>query len=181
MIPQVLLQTVTLRLVLTAPLLVIVGCTTIPDELQPVDDAQPSVAQVLQAPDAYQGRVVVWGGTIAEVTNLADGTRLEVVSRPLNRNQRPLEVDRSEGRFHAWVPGFLDPQVHAPLRVVTVRGTVVGVNTGVIGAFPYTFPEVDAASVHLWPPAEPEPRVIYRDPFWGPWGPYWHPGRRGLW
>lgn len=169
---------------LAAPLLAVAGCATVPEDLRPVADTQPSVDEVLQDPDAYLGRVVIWGGTIAEVTNLADGTRIEVVSRPLARNQRPLDVDRSEGRFHVLVPGFLDPQVHAPLRAVTVRGTLVGANPGVIGSFAYTFPEVKAASVHLWPPLEPEPRVIYRDPFWGPWGPwgpYGHPGRRGWW
>ncbi|MCA1788294.1 MAG: Slp family lipoprotein [Thioalkalivibrio sp.] len=80
--------------------------------------------------------------------------------------------------------GFLDPQVHTRLREVTVRGYVTGVTDGVIGAFPYTFPRVEAAAVHLWPPVPPEPQVIYRDPFWdpwGPWGPYWHPWRRGWW
>lgn len=166
---------------LAAPLLSLAGCATVPEDLQPVADTQPSMAQVLQDPDAYKGEIVVWGGTIAEVTNLAEGTRLEVVSRPLARNQRPLDVDRSEGRFHVFVAGFLDPQVHAPQRAVTVRGTVVGANPGVIGSFPYTFPEIEAASVYLWPPAEPEPHVIYRDPFWGPWGPYWYHGRRGWW
>ena len=173
---------VSLRWALTAPLLLVAGCVGVPEALQPVADTQPSVAQVLQEPDAYKDEVVVWGGTIAEVTNLADGTRLEVVSRPLGRNQRPLDVDRSEGRFHAFVPGFLDPQVHAPQRAVTVRGTVLGTHSGMIGSFPYNFPEIEAASVYLWPPPEPEPRVIYRDPFWDPWGPpYWYPARRGWW
>ncbi len=183
MMSRLLQHRVSLRFaLLSVPLLVAAGCATVPDDLQPVADTQPSVGQVLQDPDAYMGRTVVWGGTIAEVTNLADGTRLEVVSRPLARNERPQDVDRSEGRFHVFVPDFLDPQVHAPLRAVTVRGTVIGANPGVIGSFPYNFPEIGATSVHLWPPAEPQPRVIYRDPFWDPWGPpYWYPGRRGWW
>jgi outer membrane lipoprotein len=163
--------------------LLLTGCATIPEDLQPVPAAQPDVAAVLVDPDAFVGETVVWGGTIAAVTNLAEGTRLEIVSRPLGRNQRPLDVDRSDGRFIAFFPAFLDPQVHAPMREVTVRGRVVGVSEGSVGEFAYTFPRVGVESLHLWPVPLP---VVYRDPYWdpwwGPWGPYWgHPWRRGWW
>jgi outer membrane lipoprotein len=169
---------------LFAGAVLLAACTTIPEGLQPVPEGQPGLVEVLQDPDAFEGVDVLWGGVIANVSNLAEGTRLEIVSRPLGRDQRPIGVDRSDGRFHAFFPGFLDPQVHARLREVTVRGRVAGVTDGVIGAFPYTFPQVEADSVHLWPPVQPEPHVIYRDPFWdpwGPWGPYRHPWRRGWW
>lgn len=173
------------KLVLLAASLLLAACATVPDDLQPVPETQPGVAEVQRDPELFQGQPVVWGGTVASVTNLADGTRLEIVSRTLGRNQRPLEVDRSDGRFHAFFPGFLDPQVYAPMREVTVRGRVAGVTESRVGAFPYTFPRIEAESVHLWPVPQPEPRVIYRDPFWdpwGPWGPHWgHPWRRGWW
>ena len=169
---------------LFAGALVLAACATIPEGLQPVPERQPSLAEVRQDPDVFAGAEVVWGGVIASVSNLADGTHLEIVSRPLGRDMRPVSGDRSDGRFRAFVPGFLDPQVHARLREVTVRGHVTGVTDGVIGAFPYAFPQIEAAAVHLWPPVPPEPQVIYRDPFWdpwGPWGPYRHPWRRGWW
>lgn len=162
-----------------AAALLLAGCATIPDDLQPVPEAQPTLTEVREHPDEYVGAAVVWGGTIAAVSNLADGTRLEIVARPLGRDQRPLEVDRSLGRFHAFFPGFLDPQVYRPMREITVRGRVAGVSEGLIGAFPYVFPQVDADAVHLWPIREPAPTVVYRDPFWDPWWPYWgHPWRR---
>jgi len=167
---------------LSAGALLLSACATIPEDLQPVSERQPSLAEVLQDPDVFEGVEVVWGGVIASVSNLADGTRLEIVSRPLGRDKRPVSGDRSDGRFRAFFPGFLDPQVYAPLREVTVRGQVTGVTDGVVGAFPYAFPQVEAAAVHLWPPLPPEPQVIYRDPFWDPWGPwgsYRHPWRRG--
>jgi outer membrane lipoprotein len=172
--------------VLLAGILVVAGCVTVPDGLQPVPEVQPGLAEVLEDPERFVGTAVVWGGTVAAVSNLADGTLLEIVARPLGRDQRPASGDRSEGRFRAFFPGFLDPQVHAPLREITVRGTVAGVREDMIGAFAYSFPWVEAASVHLWPLPPPEPVVIYRDPFWdpfwGPWGPYrWHPWHRGWW
>ncbi len=170
---------------LVAGALLVAACATVPQSLQPVPEAQPGIAEVLQHPDALQGAEVIWGGVIASVANLAEGTRLEIVSRPLGRDTRPVSGDRSDGRFRAFFPGFLDPQVHAPLREVTLRGRVTGVTEGMIGAHPYTFPEVEATAVHLWPPVQPEPRVIYRDPFWDPfwdpWGPYRHPWHRGWW
>ena len=168
-----------------AAALLFAGCATVPEDLQPVPEVQPEVAEVRAEPEAFAGATVVWGGNIARVENLAEGTRLEIVSRPLGRDQRPRDVDRSDGRFHAFFPDFLDPQVHAPMREVTVRGRVDGVNEGTIGEFGYTFPRVVVDSLHLWPVREPEPRVIARDPFWdpwGPWGPSWgHPWRRGWW
>jgi|GEM_PF-1091851 len=170
---------------LAAAALLLAGCATVPEDLQPVPEVQAGVAEVRADPEAFVGETVVWGGNIARVENLAEGTRLEIVARPLGRDQRPLDVDRSAGRFHAFFPGFLDPQVHAPMREVTVRGRVDGVNEGTIGEFGYTFPRVLVDSLHLWPVPEPEPRVIYRDPFWdpwSPWGPSWgHPWHRGRW
>jgi outer membrane lipoprotein len=170
--------------VLFAGCLLLSACATIPEDLQPVPEKQPALVEILQDPEGFEGATVVWGGVIASVSNMADGTRLEIVSRPLGRDKRPVSGDRSDGRFRAFFPGFLDPQVYARLREVTVRGQVTGVTDGVVGAFPYTFPQVDAAAVHLWPPVPPETHVIYRDPFWdpwGPWGPYRHPWRRGWW
>ncbi|MBS0002316.1 MAG: Slp family lipoprotein [Thioalkalivibrio sp.] len=165
--------------------LLFAGCATVPEDLQPVPEIQPEVAEVRSDPEAFAGATVVWGGNIASVDNLAEGTRLEIVSRPLGRDQRPLAVDHSDGRFHAFFPGFLDPQVHTPMREVTIRGQVDGANEDSIGEFPYTFPRVEVESLHLWPVPEPEPRVIYRDPFWdpwGPWGPSWgYPWHRGWW
>jgi outer membrane lipoprotein len=167
-----------------AAALLLAGCATVPEDLQPVPEVQPGLNEVVQDPDRFVGSAVVWGGTIAAVSNLADGTLLEIVARPLGRDQRPVSGDRSDGRFRAFFPGFLDPQVHAPLREVTVRGAVAGIREDMVGAFPYSFPQVEAASVHLWPLPPPEPIVIYRDPFWdpfwGPWGPYrWnHPWYR---
>jgi len=169
-------------LILVAALL-FTGCATIPEDLQPVPEVQPGLAEVRGDPEAFHGQAVVWGGTVASVTNLAEGTRLEIVSRPLGRDQRPLDVDRSDGRFQAFFAGFLDPQVHAPRREVTVRGRIVGIEEGSVGAFAYHFPLVEVDALHLWP--VPPPQVIYRDPFWdpwGPWGPHWgHPWRRGGW
>jgi outer membrane lipoprotein len=168
---------------LLLPVILVAGCATAPESLQPVPEVQPGVADAQANPQAAAGATVVWGGTIAAISNHGDGTRLEVLARPLDGVRRPVADDRSEGRFRVFFAGFLDPHVYAPLREITVRGRITGVAEGRIGEFPYRFPEVEAVSVHLWP--RPEPTVIYRDPFWDPWWPHYrnpgHPWHRGAW
>lgn len=149
------------------------GCATVPETLEPVPEEQPDWAQVRADPEAALGARVVWGGVIATIANRAEATHLEIVARPLGRNQRPQVDEPSPGRFRAVYPHFLDPEVYARGREVTVRGTVAGVVEGLIDEYPYVFPEVEAEAVHLWPRPPREPQVIYRDPFWDPWWPHY--------
>jgi len=162
--------------VVLGALLVVVllyGCATVPEDLTPIPEAQPDVAQVRADPEAAVGTRVVWGGVVATIANRADATHLEIVARPLGRDQRPRPGEPSPGRFRAVYPDFLDPEVYTRGREVTVRGVVVGVVEGMIDEYTYTFPEVEAEVVHLWPPPPREPQVIYRDPFWDPWWPHY--------
>lgn len=154
------------------------ACAT--DVPRPIRDSlpeSPGLAQVRENPAAFQGRVVRWGGTLAGVQNQAQETILEVVDRPLERGGRPIESDRSAGRFLVRAKGFLDPSVYANNRQVTVYGQISGSEQRKIGEFPYTYPVVVADQLHLWPPYV-EPQPYYRDPYWYdpwyPWGP-WHP------
>ncbi|MGM0553417.1 MAG: Slp family lipoprotein [Pseudomonadota bacterium] len=155
------------------------GCAGIPETIAPLPQEMPSRAEVLADPEAARGTTVVWGGVIAAIDNREDGTRLELVARSLDRSGRPRDSDRSEGRFRAWTPEFLDPQIHAPGREVTVRGEVEGVERDAIGDYPYTYVTLRATGVHLWPVREPPRDPLYHDPwFWpGFYDPYWrhHP------
>jgi outer membrane lipoprotein len=154
--------------------------TPLPTAVTAPAQGDPGVAAVRLDPSRYLGTAVRWGGTIARVDNRADATEVEVVSRPLEGGGRPREVDRSEGRFIARMPGFLDPAIYASGRALTVAATVEGGVTRPIGEFPYRFPVVRATAWHLWEPlAEPVPRpwpggFWYPSPFWP--GPCrWHP------
>ena len=87
--------------------------------------------------------MVRWGGAIASVENRRDETWIEIVERPLN-------TDKSAGRFLARVDGFLDPAV----RVEHV----------------YLWPLPSRAARHYY-------RSPYWYDPWYPWG-YPHPYRR---
>ena len=122
-----------------------------------------------------------WGGEIVSTRNLPDKTRIEIVSRSLDGGGRPRRTDRTEGRFVAYVDGFLDPVVYAKGREITVEGEVSGVESGRIGEYPYRFVVVRAASQRLWPRREaavplpiPDPYPFWRsDPWPYPYPPWW--------
>lgn len=149
------------------------GCASVPDGLQPVPDRMPSVERVQAMPEhEFRGATVLWGGTIAQRRNLVDGSLLEIVARPLDRQQRPRDVDLSAGRFRVRTSQFLEPETFREGREVTVRGTISGLTSDRVDEFPYRFPELQAEFIQLWP-LRPEPIPLYwRDPFlWDPWGP----------
>lgn len=171
-------------------LLAVAGCaTTVPESVRRPPADSPSLAQAHADPDRYRGRKVRWGGTIASVVNRSDETCIEVVGRELQSNGRPVEDDRSEGRFLACVKSFLDPAVYAEGRLLTVAGTLEGTETRPVGEYPYRYPRVRISAYQLWAPL-PEPRAGDWDPFWdpywyGPWPyrpyPYYYPPRYPRW
>ena len=61
------------------------GCGPISKELRAQTDRTLSFQQVFQNPEAYKGKIAIWGGEIIETTNQKDGTTLIVVL------QRPLD------------------------------------------------------------------------------------------
>ena len=131
--------------------------TNIPETIRapPPDDV--TVAEARRDPNAYVGRRVRWGGTIAGVENGKTETLLEVVARDLEGNGRPRLTDRSPGRFLARAEGFLDPAVYRNGREVTVTGTLDAPITRKIGEYTYRYPVVKTDMVYLWEPHE-EPR-----------------------
>ena len=130
------------------------GCATQP-ALEPGSEPPLSVSEAREAPpDA--ARRVRWGGTIAGLRNTAAGTSvLEVVSRPLRRDGRPVRNDVTDGRFLAEVDGFLDPEIVKAGRDVTVTGRVDERRTGQIGELDYVYPVVAVEDYRYWTPRPP--------------------------
>ena len=131
---------------------------------------------------------VRWGGTIAHVSNLADQqTLVEVVSRPLQSNGRPLHNDQTAGRFVALVDEFLDPQIVVKGRDITVTGVLAGRQAGKVGKSDYLYPFINVENYTYWKkqivvPPRHFPHwnncsAFYNDPFYGP-GPLHRPPPR---
>ncbi len=114
-----------------------------------------SPAQVANTPEQYQGRTVVWAGTVVQVTNYDDHSEIEVLSYPLDSSQRPvIGRNNSQGRFIAVLPGFVEPLNFPPGAPITVLGTLDGTHTGKVGEAPYVFARVKVRQHHVWTASE---------------------------
>ena len=138
-----------------------------------------SFAALSSDPEAHRGRIVILGGVIVQTTPKPGQTEMEIVQKPLDYFQEPQATDASQGRFLVVADRFLDPQVFAPDRKVTVAGEVKGSEVRRLGEMDYRYPVIAGQEVKLWPQAKPE---LYRWGwgmpvyyYWGPWGPgpYW--------
>jgi outer membrane lipoprotein len=161
---------------LLAILLLLTACAgQLPPEIATAPPAMPGLEAARTNPEAHKGTIVRWGGTIAAVDNRSNETRIEVVARTLNSGGRPLESDRSPGRFIARITGFIDPSIYAKGRDLTVYGKLVGNETGSVGEYPYTYPVVAVEKYQLWQPLPPR-NPYYDDPYWmNPYYPWWPP------
>jgi outer membrane lipoprotein len=148
-------------------------------------DREITFSALIKDPEAYQGRVVLLGGVIVNTVNKEEGTLLEVYQARLDREGRPTDTDRSEGRFLGLYQGFLDSEIYKQGRQVTVAGTVQGEKVHLLGEIEYRYPYLLIKEIHLWKEEEPVqyesyPWGLWYDP-WDPWGPWgfwgWHSWR----
>jgi outer membrane lipoprotein len=134
---------------------------------------------LLSNPREYRGRVVVLGGYILEIQNEPGGSVLTVLQAPLDWRNKPKSPDLSQGRFFVTTKKFLDPEVYAKDRRITVGGLVVGAREQSVGEGTYRFPTIEAQELQLWPeqiyPAGP--CYPCYDPWCDPWSPWGYPYR----
>ncbi|WP_041595676.1 Slp family lipoprotein [Halorhodospira halophila] len=142
------------RWLLPAAAVVLLGCAAgAPFERNDDLSTELTARDAAAAGDDAVGSEVLWAGRIVGVEHLEDTTRLEVVSYPLERSQRPRTGASPQGRFLVDYPGFLESADHRPGRLVTVRGPVEALRTGRVGEQELTYPVVATDAVHLWPQA----------------------------
>lgn len=134
------------------------GCASGPLPVEGVaSDLTPKGVTADPAPAT--GRTVLWGGVVVAAKNLAERTRIEIVSYPLDsRSQRPQTDEPPGGRFMAYQEGYLETAEYRPGRRITVRGTVSGTEPGRVGEADYTYPTVEVESLELWPEQAAAPR-----------------------
>lgn len=152
------------------------GCAhVISQEIRNQVDEGITFRQASQNPDAYKGKVVVWGGAIINTTHQKEGTLIEVLQKPLDMDGRPEDGDRTEGRFLVFHKGFMDDAVFAKGRRITVAGEVTGSRKMPLGEIEYTYPLIVTKEVHLWPDRSRERHIPHwyypwwYDPWWDPW------------
>ena len=133
--------------------LVMTGCAPVisQEALKEVDQSV-RFEQVLENPDAYEGKIVLLGGEIIKTENLPDKTVIIVLQRSLGYNQKPDSEGESKGRFIVSTPGFLDPAIYRPRREITVAGSVMGKEVRPLGELEYAYPIIEKKELYVWPP-----------------------------
>lgn len=136
-------------------------------------------AQLSQDAVIYRGQTVILGGHVIEVRNEAQQTVIVVLQTPLGSGQEPRPPDRSEGRFMLQHDGFLDPEVFAKGRTITVAGKVTGVIREMIDHEPYDYLTLESREIYLWERIEDlyRYRSYSRYPLYDPWY-HRYPARR---
>ena len=159
-----------------AVMLMCTGCVrAISKELSAQATEEIRINQVLNNPDNFLGKMVIWGGVIVESKNLKEGTLIEVVQKPLGSEERPKQVDQSDGRFLALYNGYLETEIYSKGREVTVAGRIKEIEKRPLDEIEYTYPVVSADEVHLWPIKTEEKYYMY-SPYWYYPYPYgWYP------
>lgn len=142
---------------------IVAACAATPKFDTALYDAELMPSQVVASIDTTQGKAVMWGGTIVQSTNSNNGTQLEVLAYPLDRQQRPNEEKPAWGRFLAIKDGYLETMDFAQGRHVTLAGQITSVQQGTIGEATYTYPVVKVNEVFLWPIGQTssEPRFTF--------------------
>jgi outer membrane lipoprotein len=171
------MKSIALFIAAAACFLFLTGCVTYPISPALLAEAQTdlTVPAVLQNPQEYTGRVVVWGGIIVATTNQQQNTEITVRETPLTSWEEPVGGDFSYGRFIAKYDGFLDPSVYAPGLKLTVAGPIAGEENSTINGQPYTYVILNASQVYLWTVnghyLYPPYYYYYRPRFHGYFGP----------
>ena len=166
-------------LMLMALLSLVSACATSPIDKQYRQEARQDnlpFSTALCNLDACIGKNVVWGGIIIQTKNLRKGSRIIIMQTALDGDTRPIDPRDTEGRFIAYSPDFLDPELYQKSREVTVAGTIKGKKRMPIGATNYMYPVLTIKQIYLW---EEEREEYPYGAFGG--GSHWHWGRGFFW
>ncbi|MBU1619431.1 MAG: Slp family lipoprotein [Gammaproteobacteria bacterium] len=153
-------------------LMILAGCASYPEQVRIADNVALTSYENAAQQNVDFG-TARWSGVIAQVSNKADKTRLEVVYFPSGTNGRPAVSDQTKGRFVAYIKGFLDPMVYQPGKSVTVLGELSRSETGQVDEYQYRYPVIKDATVYLWPKQEDRVEVIETWPMMRPYPYYW--------
>jgi outer membrane lipoprotein len=140
-------------LLLLAALLIAACAPVFPREVMDRVDHHLSFRDLQSNPDQFKGTWTMFGGEIIAVKNEQDGTSIEVLQKPLDSDGRPLDTDKSDGRFLIHTNQYLDAAVYQPGRPITIIGEVAGYKTMQIDEISYRYPLLDEKFIHLWKPS----------------------------
>ena len=131
--------------------LLAVGCAhNLSDKSRDMADRSVTFSMLRENPDAYRGKFVMLGGTIADVSQTPEGVQLEIVQHDLDGRERPDEATASAGRFMAITDKSLDLAKCRKDRLVSLAGEVTGKKVGQVQGAEYVYPVIAVKELHLF-------------------------------
>lgn len=156
---------------LTMVLFLIAGCAPVISK-QVREQVRPEVtfSAVLQEPERYKGQMIIFSGIVIKTENTKEGTLIQVLQRPAGFRGRPQDVDETGGRFLALDSRYLDTDVFAKGRSVTVAGEIQGKRILPLDKIEYSYPLIHVKELYLWPMEKqyysPYPSYYYYPDYW---------------
>ena len=143
--------------------LIVAGCSSspvkIPEILESQIDKNVTFTEVLSSPESYTGRLILLGGEILKSKRLKEGTQVELLQLPLNKDQEPTtDLTQSQGRMLVLHQEFLDPATLTPGMLVTFVGEVSGATIGKIDEVDYRYPTLTVKHWYVWSPGTRDDR-----------------------
>lgn len=144
------------------------ACSNLPRELQQAPEVEMEYAQVNKDVDAYLGMPVRWGGMIVAVENGPQISSAQILYYPLFHYAKPNLNAQALGRFVILSSNFLDPEIYAKGKVITIAGNIEGGTVRSIGDKDVTLPVVHLRSSYIWPQRKQYAyRPYYYPPYYG--------------
>jgi outer membrane lipoprotein len=115
-------------------------------------DRNVTFSELQNNPVKYKGTWIMLGGVIIETRNTQEGTSIEVLETPLDRQGRPYNTDATRGRFIIESPQFLDAAVYHQGKPISVIGEAANQEVRPLGNMNYRYPVITEKEIRLWEP-----------------------------
>ncbi len=149
------------------------SCASNPPTILQLPSSVKSVPLHVTDLKQFIGQTVRWGGTILEIKNNKDSSRITILGYPLDEQARPKTRTRiNTRRFIANFNQFIEPKTYAKDTEITVIGKLERIEKSKIGEFNYEYPVVAVESHALWSKADNYENVPYRYDLYYPWYGY---------
>jgi outer membrane lipoprotein len=144
------------------------GCAhPLSEELRKGLDPTLNFQRLLESPEKFIGKRVMFGGVIVETRALPHGTEVEVVQKEIDFSGYPEMDNMTGGRFIFFNKEFLEPEIYSKGRGIIGVGKIKGTRISKVGERPYEFPIIEAEELKLLDKVKRNP--YFYPPYWDPW------------
>ena len=131
-------------------IVVFVGCAhPVSHEIRKGIDPDIKFETLVENPNPFLGKRVLFGGVIVVARNLEHVTELKILQKNLESYGNLEAGDYSGGRFLFFSKGYLEPEIYASGRELIGVGKVAGQKSGKVGDYSYNFPIIEVEELHL--------------------------------